>query len=321
MHGYLACYLIAIAIGKNMARIQGFIQKQADLLVTQKSRALVYALVFALFPYTAWLAVIVIALITLRKGCLEGAVLLLPTMLVHLGVSLVFAATMVPIVNTLTLFLPCYFAACALRVTTSWQAACAVLFLQISLVVLCVQWMIPDFVMTQFVYLKTILEQTQSEGALSGLMHDNPALSDDMLAGYAFGIQMLSVVFSALSGLMFARSIQSRLYHPDGFRQEVLSFRAKKIMVILLVVLFFSALQKNMVAMMMLPSLVMYFLLSGLSLSANIFYKKNSRVILVLLLAPLMLLPFVMVPLYGVLGLVDSLFNLRVSTFKFRRRG
>ncbi len=114
-----------------MTRLKGFMQKQAHMLLDNKQYALMYALFLALFPYTAWMSIVIIALITLRKGWREGALLLLPVVTVHLGCALISVPTIAAVINTLTLFIPCYVAACILRLTTSWQSVVGVFFLQI----------------------------------------------------------------------------------------------------------------------------------------------------------------------------------------------
>jgi len=304
-----------------MTRFKGFVQRQAQLLLDNKQYALLYALILALFPYTAWLSTVIVALITLRKGWREGFTLLLPVVAVHCGYSLLSVSTAVALINTFTLFVPCYMAACVLRYTASWQAVVGVFFLLISVSALLIQWFAPEFVMAQYLYLQTILKEAQSGSLVANLLSDTSGINQTMLASYAFGMQMLTLVFSAMTSLMMARSMQSRLFNPGGFRQEVLTFRANKIGLVILASLFAAALQQNMVAMMVLPAPIMYFLLAGLSLSANALMKKNSRFVVVLLIVPLIAVPFVMVLIYSMLGLLDSLFNLRVYTFKPRRRG
>jgi hypothetical protein len=68
------------------------------------------------------------------------------------------------------------------------------------------------------------------------------------------------------------------------------------------------------VAMNVLPVLILFYLLAGLSLCANFFMgKKSSRMMLVALILPLVFLPFVVLPLYIILGLLDSVFNIRLA--------
>ncbi|MDP3561040.1 MAG: hypothetical protein Q8R83_02530 [Legionellaceae bacterium] len=304
-----------------MLRLNGFLQKQMHALLENKQYAFVCALALAFFPYTAWLSIVIIALITLRKGWREGALVLLPVITAHLGCSLMTVSKVAAVINTLTLFVPCYLAACTLRVTANWQGVAGVFFLLTSLSALLVQLFAPEFVMAQYVYLQAILKEAQSEAIVSNLLNDTTGLNRTILASYAFGIQMVSVVFSAMTSLMMARSMQSRLFNPGGFKQEILAFRVNKIGLLIAVMLFAATIQHNVVAMIILPALILYFLLAGLSVSANALIKKNPRLVFILLVMPLIIVPFIMVPVYGILGLIDSLFNLRIYTFKPKRRG
>ena len=70
--------------------------------------------------------------------------------------------------------------------------------------------------------------------------------------------------------------------------------------------------QGILIAMNLLPLLMMYFLLSGLSLGLTILASKKSLYAFVMLLLPLILLPYVMFPAYMVFGSLDSLFNFRL---------
>ena len=64
--------------------------------------------------------------------------------------------------------------------------------------------------------------------------------------------------------------------------------------------------------MSLLPLFLFYFLLAGLSLSFKILEKQKPMRATVLLLAALFLLPLVMLPVYVIFGLLDSVFNFRL---------
>jgi len=55
-----------------------------------------------------------------------------------------------------------------------------------------------------------------------------------------------------------------------------------------------------------------YFLLAGLSLGFSVLARKTLMGSLLLLVVPLVLLPFVMLPVYVIFGSLDSLFNFRL---------
>ena len=108
------------------------------------------------------------------------------------------------------------------------------------------------------------------------------------------------------------RSLQSKLFYPGEFRREMLAFRGDKIGLLLLVCMFIAANQHNVIAISLLPILMFYFLLAGLSLSFNVLAKQRPLSLMILLIASLMVLPFIMLPVYVIFGSLDSLFNLRL---------
>ncbi len=294
-----------------MKRIQAFWQKQATLILSRQTAAILYAMVLSLLPYTNWLSVVIIALITLRKGWREGIVVLVPTVMAHWGYSLATLPMFAALLNTLILFVPCYLAACVLRLTANWQGVAAFFFLCLCLVALLVQICLPELVLTQYQYVIEVVKLSNKQGAMSEMLEQASHIDPQVIASFIFGVQLVSVVFSAILSLVMARSMQSRLFNPGGFRQEVLTFRVAKLGIIVSLIMALSAVRHNVIALMLLPTIVLYFLLAGLSLSANTLIRKNTRLVFVLLITPLFVMPFFMVPLYGTLGLLDGLFNLR----------
>lgn len=294
-----------------MKRIQAFWQNQTHLVLSRQPAAILYALVFSLLPYTNWLSVVIIALLTLRKGWMAGAVVLGPVFFAHWGYSLSSLPMFAAFLNSLLLFVPCYASACVLRVTRSWQSVAAFFFLCLCLIAIGIQIMAPELVIAQYQYVLHVVKLTNQHGVMSNVLKEAAQVDQHVLASFVFGVQLLSVVFSASLSLMMARSMQSKLFNPDGFRQEVLGFRVVKISLVVALLMSLAASRNNLVALTLLPTIAFYFLLAGLSLSANVLIKRNTRLVFILLITPLFIVPFVMVPLYGTLGFLDGLFNLR----------
>ena len=166
--------------------------------------------------------------------------------------------------------------------------------------------------MAQFLYFQAALREIQSENALLALINEKSGLNQMILASYLLGLQAVGVFFSASVSLMLARSVQSQLFYPGGFRQEVMAFRGDKVGLLLLVIMFIAAHYQNVLAMCLLPMLVFYFLIAGLSLSFNVLSKQRLLSSTIILVSTLLLLPFVMLPVYVFFGSLDSLFNLRL---------
>lgn len=275
---------------------------------------MLHAMVLALLPYTAWLSVAIVALVTLRKSWREGALLLLPAMTAYFAFALTTTTTSTPfaIVNSLLVFLPTFLAACTLRLTVSWRAVAGVFFLQVFLVLFVLRWLMPEFITAQFLFLQAALREMQGDDALLALINNKTGLSQAVLASFSIGLQAVGVVLSAVLSLILARQVQSKLFYPGEFRLEMLAFRADRAEFCILIGMFIAAYQQNILAMSLLPLLLFYFFLAGLSLSFNVLAKQRPMSSIILLIASLLLLPFVMLPVYVIFGSIDSLFNLRL---------
>jgi hypothetical protein len=290
----------------------GFIRRQGQFLLDHPGYALLHILILAVLPYTAWLSVALMALITLRKGEAAGKKVLIPALLANFAISLISISPVVATINTLLTFIPCFLGACLLRSTVSWRAVTGCFFVLLVISVLIVQFMVPNFVMAQYLFIKTILTEAQTDNTLFELINTKTGLSPEFFANYLFGVQAAGVCLSALFSLMLARSVQSQLYYPGGFREEMLSFRGNKLGLLILMILLLTSWQGNVLAMNILPTLVLYFLLAGLSLTLRALGGRGSIGTLILLVVPMLFLPFILVPIYVILGTLDSLFNFRI---------
>lgn len=298
-----------------MARLGDFLGKQGRFLLENDHYALMYIAVLALMPFAAWLSAAVVALITLRKGWLDGFKGFVVAVVVLMAASLMSVPFSSAVITAVMALLPCYLTAAVLHSTASWRLAGSVIVLLALLVIVLIHWLSPDFITNQFQYIQAILKEIgreSSDTSVNSLLNNQDTLNQIDIANYLVGVQSVSVVMTAIASLLLARSIQSRLFYPGGFRQEMLSFRASALGVILLVIATIGAYQHNPLAISCLPILVTYYVCAGLSLSFCILAKGKGIGTLVLLLIPLVLLPFVMLPIYAVFGALDSLFNFRL---------
>jgi hypothetical protein len=297
-----------------MTRLSKLILKQGKLLLENKRYATFSAVLLAIGPHTAWLSLVVIALVTLRKGWRAGSFLLMPVLTVHLAISYASFTYSVndAIANSLLTFLPCYLAACTLRFTTSWRMVSGVFFLQALLIVLLLQIFMPEFIMAQYMYLQAMIRETQPNSVLLSFLSDTNPVMQATLANSLLGIQIVLVVLLAATSLMLARLLQSQLFYPGGFKQELIMFRGNRIGSLMLVCIFVAAMQHNVVAINILPLLMLYFVLAGLSLCVHALEKKKSWMIVLMLITPVVLVPFVFIPVYIILGSLDTLFNFRL---------
>ncbi|WP_133131394.1 hypothetical protein [Legionella yabuuchiae] len=163
---------------------------------------------------------------------------------------------------------------------------------------------------------KSILMELNAESNLLQLLGDDHGINPLIVANFLLGIQTAGLVFSSLFSLMIARWVQSLAYYPGGFSQEMRNFRADKIGLLFLSMLLIAAYFEIMIAVNLLPLVMFYFFLAGLSLGYNLLAQKKPLGTFLLLITPVILLPYVMMPLYLVFGSLDSLFNFRVYLAK-----
>jgi hypothetical protein len=287
-----------------------FLTNQCKSLLDNKKYAILWSTILSVIPFASWLSVALVCLVTLRKGAKPGFEVLIPAMVIHSVPLLMLFSLKTVFVNVLIGYLPCYLAAITLRKSAKWQYACGALFLQSLIGFALIQLLAPGFVVSQFNHFKQILSQFQEYQQL--IEYSTGGLSLASLAQLFFGIQILSVIISLMISLIVARSIQSRLFMPGGFNQEMFEFRGGRLAFLILIVVGFGTYFQVPVATNLLPLILAYFFLSGFCLAYYVLAKKWQFRVLILLSLLLILKPFSVAFALIVIGSIDSLFNIRL---------
>lgn len=269
-----------------------------------------FAVLFALLPFASWLSVALVLLVTLRRGAKAGFEVMLPALVIHSVPLMMLVSVESALINTLIIYVPCYLAALVLRSTTSWQTVFGVFFLQALIGFLVIHLCAPDFILDQFNQFKNLLGQFQEYKQLLDAGTDG--INTFVLAQLFFGIQILSVVVSALISLIFARSIQAKLFVPGGFSSELLAFRSGRFSFLILMAVSIASYFEISYAINVLPLVLSYFLVSGFALAFYALARKRQLRIMTLLVLLILLKPFFVLFVYVLLGALDSLFNFRL---------
>ncbi|MBI2786099.1 MAG: hypothetical protein HYX60_07270, partial [Legionella longbeachae] len=266
--------------------VGNYITKQCKAILESKQQAIIYAVVFSILPFASWLSVALVTLVTLRKGAKPGFDVLLPALVIHSVPLMMLVPLSSALINTLIAYLPCYFAALILRKTESWQVVFGVFLIQAFFGCLIVQLIVPGFIVDQFGQIKAVLTQYHElvETSLNGI-------NSLILAQLFFGIQILSVFVSALISLLFARSMQAKLFLPDGLRNELTAFRSGKVSFLILVGLCLAFYYEIPLAINIFPMMLSYFLISGFGLVYFIFSSKRKVKVFILLMLLILLKP------------------------------
>lgn len=291
-------------------RAGDFIIKQSKALLENKQHAILCAVILSMIPFASWLSVALVMLVTLRKGAKPGFEVMLPAVIMHAVPLIMMVPLEIAIMNTLFAYLPSYLAALSLRKTASWQMVFGVFFIQAFIGFTMIQLLAPDFIMEQFNQFKNLLTEYKEYQRL--LDNNSDGLSSFIMAQLFLGIQILSVIVSAVISLLFARSIQSKLFIPGGFRDEVLAFRSGRLSFLVLMAISIASYYEIALAINLLPLVLCYFLISGFSLAYYILARKNQIRVAVLLLLLVLFKPSFVLLAYIVFGSLDSLFNFRL---------
>ncbi|MCH9757287.1 MAG: hypothetical protein K0U37_08885 [Gammaproteobacteria bacterium] len=291
---------------------KGFFQQQVRQALEQEKHALLLATVLAAIPYVGWLSLVLMALVTLRHGARAGFKLFLPVSLVYVLVSVFTVSLSAAVMSIFLNVLPCYLAAYTLRTTSSWRAVSVVLLGGVVIGTTVIQFFSPDFILQQYAHLETAIRTMASSQTNALEFWTKQGVSTLVLANCLLGIQAVSVVFSAIMPLLFARSLQSQLFYPGGFREEMLHFRGDKTSFAVLMILLVAVYFERFLGINSLPLVLFYFILAGLSLCAYAFSNLRPLALMLLLIVPMIFLSWVILPLYVLLGAFDSLFNFRL---------
>lgn len=286
------------------------INKYSKALLENKQQAILFAIVLSILPFASWLSVAIVSLVTLRKGAKCGFEVMLPALVVH-SVPLLFIVSVEnAAINTIVAYLPCYIAALVLRKTSRWEEVCGAFLLQAFLGFLLIQLLAPDFTVSQFNQFKSILNQHQEYQGLIDTGIDG--ISSFVLAQLFFGLQILGVIVSALISLLFARSVQAKLFVPGGFGKELSAFRCGRVSLLILISTALATYYEIPCGINLLPMMLTYFLVSGFSLAYFILAGKRQVRIAALLLLLILLKPTLVLFAYIVFGILDSIFNFRL---------
>lgn len=288
-----------------------FLQQQALRVLSEEKYALLLATVFAAVPYLSFLSLVIVGLVTLRHGGKAGFQVFLPVLLMHVLVAVIRLPLHVALLMSVLGTLPCYLAAYFLKVTSSWRFVAIALLALVLGSAVCLHVFSSDFILQQYLHLLAALQHLTAEQSLLDFWA-NKGVTSPVFANYLLGVQGASLVFSAMLLLLFARQLQSQLFYPEGFRAEMQNFRGKKVDCAVVLLLLVLAYFENFLAINCLPLALLYCAFSGLSFVAYCFSNMRPLGLMLLLVLPTIFLAWVFLPLYALLGALDSVFNFRL---------
>lgn len=284
----------------------------AEYVLRGRREAVVFALIFSAIPFLGCIGMATMALVTLRKGAIEGLFVLmwiaLPTLvLVVLGHPMPF------LYGILGGGLVLWLLALVLRATASWLIVIQVTALLCLLSILMVHLVVADVNSYWVEVLNNIYKpfnQTLTQQLKGSQLNFQGIIS--IMAQFSTGLMAVFFAISNLFNLLIARWLQSLIYNPGGLQAEIYNVRLDFSADLILGVLIVAALSGWAWAWDFLPVLIMVFFLAGLSLvHAMVAHFKNMWAWLVLFYGLLIVLLPYMLGLVVTAAIVDTWSNLR----------
>ncbi len=189
------------------------------------------AIATALLPFMGWLSAVTVGVVTLRKGQKQGASVLLasclPAILAYSLGHLQYGFMLVWCISQAMVFA----GSVVLRTTASWQVLLLATTALGSVVVIATYVFVPDIanvwtgVINNAIVHFTAIVDAQDPASVAQLVkflatfeqHNMAA----QLAESLTGLLCFMVLLGALGHIAIARWLQSRVFHPGGFDQEL----------------------------------------------------------------------------------------------------
>ncbi len=284
------------------------IRKPLEYVMQDSKTAILIAFILSFIGPLAWLAEVLLALVTLRRGARQGLTILVACALPDI-IMFGLTSNFVYLIDIVISIIFVWSFALMLRATVSWANTLQILAAIGVVFIILVHLFYPNIAVWWQSELTVYIEQLQHQfGHLFSQVTPDVVKSLSMLAT---GILLTKILFSAFLQVLLARYFQALLYHPNGLREEIMQLRLNNIAVFSLVVCFIAiALQLN-VALDILPVLLLPFFIVGVCLMHNIAKsRKMPLMLIVLYLLLIVFFPYVAVLLI-MLAVLDSCFNIR----------
>lgn len=237
----------------------------AEFLMRGPKQAVIVAVVAAALPLMFWLSAAVLTLVTLRKGVGQGLTVLAWALLpavawwIRLGDP-----------GTLLVLVFSWVMAVVLRQTISWEKALIAGVITAVLTGALMPTLLPEVIQQLTTMAKEIYNQIDPEMVkqLSGEL-------EPMFTSLMVGSLAATYFALAIGSVLLARSWQSTLYNPGGFRKEFHSFKLSPVFSLCAIglILFGPAISLNAVLLVLVVSIPLT--LAGIALVHGSVAKRN----------------------------------------------
>lgn len=274
----------------------------AKLSMRGPTQAIILACISMLIPMMFWFSAAVVALVTLRKGFNQGAVVFFWTILP--AMVWLFA---VQDPGALIVLVLSFLMANILRITMSWQ----ITLVSGALVSLILGWLSP-YIMPDLIevlmdladeFFKELAKQSDQE--YSGQMQDG--FQSLMIAGFASSFYGI-----AIGSVCMARSWQSKLFNPGGWQEEFYNIRIQPRLLLLVLVLIVITPALGLNTAVVVFTAIILLIFSGIALVHGLIAKRKmtSQWLIGFYVSIFLLFPTVLM-LVAAVAVIDSVIDFR----------
>ena len=276
--------------------------------MNKRAWAVFFAGVFACLPVMFWLSAAIVGLVVLRKGIIEGLIVLawalLPSMF-WAGNGQIIVSIVLVTVAVMSI---------VLRETGSWHK-CLLSSVPIGVAVsLSLDWFKPAQLVVMIEMVQSLVQESD---VLRPMLEAYQGPRDNLLQSVIIGIVVWFYLAGAIIALCLARFWQARLYYPNGFGIEFKQLRLPMVWGLLLLVILGGAFFFPVsVVAAILPTITIPFFIVGISLAHSLlgFWQLGGLGVGFFYLMLFLLMQFVY-PLLIFVACLDSVLDFRDRWF------
>ncbi|MBB72374.1 MAG: hypothetical protein CMF50_08245 [Legionellales bacterium] len=300
----------------------GILSRFGNYVLASRARAIISVLVFGFLPLLGWVSSVILALVTLRKGALEGlwvlVWVLIPTSIFQFALGYTHLAWFSFLGGPVFIWAM----ALVLRRFASWTMVLELTALYGLLIVLGVHLLVPDIAGWWAHYYESALSgisqtaassssgDAQTAQNVAGMLEQPDIVA--FITKLATGTVAIMTLLFSLVNLALGRFWQALLFNPRGLRPELTNVRLGYIASGVLLVLGALAYGQFPLAWDLLPIMIGVFVAASLSVLHALLGKTKLALawlilvyVLLVVLSPYSVLAIILV------GIVDSFVNLR----------
>ena len=275
-------------------KVMSSLVQLTQLLMKSRREAAIVAMLTAAIPFLGWASLVIVCLVTLRKGMREG-LFILSWAVVPAFISSCLIGSWLLGLESVMAYLWLWGVACLLRKTASWAYVLEASALVGVIVILFLHVKIPDLSEIYFNYLMDLYKSSTSDT----IAYADMQTFVQHIVNYLLGVQVVLYVIHNLFCLLIARGLQAMLYNPKGLSRDLKMIRLNwASWAFAAICLFFGMKMSSSWALDTFPVWIVLFVFAGLSLVHYLIKVKLSFrgaipvfYILLMLLFPVSLIP------------------------------